>query len=142
MQEIPLRVVGTIRSPFATPLDAPRQGAFTERESRIEVLPQYRAGLAGIERHRRLLVVYWAHAADRERLQYANGEGVFVGRSPHRPNPLLLTEVELLSVEEGVLRVKGLDAVDGSPLVDLKPALAEWEGPSGFIGQWDPSLRF
>lgn len=142
MQEIPLRVLGVIRSPFATPLDAPRQGFFTERESRLEVLPQYRAGLAGIERHRKVLVVFWAHEADRERVQYASGEGVFAGRSPHRPNPILLTEADVVSVEEWGLVVKGLDAVDGSPLLDLKPALAEWEGPGGYIGNWDPSLRF
>lgn len=142
MREIPLRVIGLVRSPFSTVLDAPRQGLFTDKESRVEVSPEFRDGLAGLERHARILVVYWAHAADRERLQSAGGEGVFSGRSPHRPNPILLTEVELLGIDEGVVRVRGLDAVDGSPVLDLKPAHAEWEGPHGFIGQWDTGLTF
>ncbi|HWG92084.1 MAG TPA: tRNA (N6-threonylcarbamoyladenosine(37)-N6)-methyltransferase TrmO [Candidatus Thermoplasmatota archaeon] len=142
MQEIPLRVIGVVRSPFPTPLEAPRQGEFTDKESRLEIHPEYAAALDGLERHARILVVYWAHGADRSRLASAMGEGVFAGRSPHRPNPILITEVALGAREGMTLRVTGLDAVDGSPLLDLKPALAEWEGPGGFIGNWDASLRF
>lgn len=133
--------VGVVRSPFATILDAPRQGHLTEALSRIEVYERFAPALGAIGLARedappgaeRLLVVTWAHLADRTHLARVDGTGAFEGRSPHRPNPILVTEVEVLAREGNVLVVRGLDMVDGTPVLDLKPAHAEHEGPMPFL---------
>jgi len=87
--------------------------------------------LDGIEEFSHLLVLYWAHLGSPEGRKLTRGHpigrkefplvGIFATRSPMRPNPVLLTTVELVERRGNVLRVTGLDAVDGSPLIDIKP---------------------
>jgi formylmethanofuran dehydrogenase subunit E len=100
--------------------------------STIEVLPEYRDGLYRLSEHKHIVVLYWFHMRDDEKhrgtLQVVprrHGEtelrGVFASHSPSRPNPIGLTEVELLSVEGCTLTVRGLDALVDSPIVDIKP---------------------
>lgn len=125
--------VGVVRSPFATVLDAPRQGHLSAAESRVEVFERFAPALGGIAAPCRLLVVTWAHLADRAHLARVDGTGAFEGRSPHRPNPILVTEVEVVARDGNVLTVRGLDLVDGTPVLDLKPAEAEHEGPMPFL---------
>ncbi len=104
--------------------------------STIEVLPEYCEGLYRLGEHKHIAVLYWFHERDDERhrgtLQVVprrHGEtelrGVFASRSPSRPNPIGLTEVELLSVEGCILTVRGLDALVDSPIVDIKPVSKE-----------------
>lgn len=121
-----LTPLGTIRSPFQKPGDCPRQGRFSDAVSVIEVDPAYGDALLGVEAGRRYLVLYEAHLADRSRLQTippARKElwGVFASRSPHRPNPINLCIAYLQKREGNTLHVTGLDAVDGSHLIDIKP---------------------
>ena len=121
-----LTPLGTIRSPFQKPGDCPRQGRFSDAVSVIEVDPAYGDALLGVEAGRRYLVLYEAHLADRNRLQTippARKElwGVFASRSPHRPNPINLCIAYLQKREGNSLHVTGLDAVDGSHLIDIKP---------------------
>jgi tRNA-Thr(GGU) m(6)t(6)A37 methyltransferase TsaA len=85
-------------------------------------------GLDGIQAGDKLLVLCWFHKADREVLKlHPRGNpdipkrGVFATRSPDRPNPIGLSLVDVLSVEGRILKVRGLDALDGTPVVDLKP---------------------
>lgn len=138
--------MGVVRSPFATVLDAPRQGHLTDTVSRVEIFDRFAPALGGIglaqgdappssagAARPRLLVVTWAHLADRAHLARVDGTGAFEGRSPHRPNPILVTEVELVAREGNVLVVRGLDMVDGTPVLDLKPAEPEHEGPMPFL---------
>jgi len=100
--------------------------------STIDVLPEYRDGLYRLSEHKHIVVLYWFHMRDDEKhrgtLQVVprrHGEtelrGVFASHSPSRPNPIGLTEVELLSVEGCTLTVRGLDALVDSPIVDIKP---------------------
>jgi tRNA (Thr-GGU) A37 N-methylase len=79
--------------------------------------------LVGIQDVIRLTVVYWADRADRASLADESGVGAFAKRTPHRPNPLNVCPCTLLGRESRRLRVRGLDAVDGSAVLDLKPAL-------------------
>jgi len=98
----------------------------------LELLPQLVAGLNGISAGDRLLVLYWMHELnhpDRRALQvHPRGDtsrprcGVFSLRSPMRPNPIGVTEVQVLEVREHALLVSGLDAKDGSPIIDIKAA--------------------
>ena len=121
-----LTPLGTIHSPFQKPGECPRQGRFSDAVSVIEVDPAYGDALLGVEAGRRYLVLYEAHLADRSRLQTippARKElwGVFASRSPHRPNPINLCIAYLQKREGNSLHVTGLDAVDGSHLIDIKP---------------------
>lgn len=125
-----LRPIGIVHSPLRDPTEAPRQGRDAGIEAEIEVFPKYLPGLQGIGERERLLVVCWLHRSRRDLLQISAKEGggpprgVFATRSPNRPNPLAVYPVELLSIEGNRLRVRGIDAVDGTPVVDLKPRVA------------------
>lgn len=118
-----VRPIGVAHTPYETPDDAPHQGFADDAESRIEVYEEYADLLAGIEDVVRVTVVYWAHLADRTASDEAAGPGAFARRSPTRPNPLSICTCTLFSVDERTLHVTGLDAVDGSPVLDIKPAL-------------------
>jgi len=100
--------------------------------STIVVLPEYCDGLYRLGEYKRIAVLYWFHLRDDEGhrgtlrvVPRRHGEtelrGVFASHSPSRPNPIGVTEVELLSVEGCTLTVRGLDALEGSPVVDIKP---------------------
>jgi formylmethanofuran dehydrogenase subunit E len=118
-----LTPVGVARTPYETTDDAPHQGFADDAEATIELFDQYADALAGVEDVVRLTVVYWADSADRSSLQGDDGVGAFARRTPNRPNPLSICTCMVLDVDGHRLRVRGLDAVDGSPVVDLKPAL-------------------
>jgi len=110
--------------PFGTPGDTLRAS-----ESRIILSPEFIQGLEGLELESRVLVVFSFHRSqDWELKQHPRGDkdrpkrGVFALRSPRRPNGVGVTEVELLGIRENILTIRGLDAVDGTPVLDLKPA--------------------
>lgn len=121
--------IGRIRTPFPTQGDCPRRGAPDGPECRIVLDAAWRPALLGIAPGKRVEVLYWMHLARRDLLVQAPRNrttpiGTFGSRSPNRPNPIATSVVEVLAVEEGTLVVRGLDCVDGTPLIDLKPARA------------------
>ena len=121
-----LQEIGIVRNAYKSLTDIPRQGRMSEEISEIEIHPDFADGLLKIEQNKYLIVLYWAHLAKRDILKTlppASKEihGVFASRSPGRPNPLSLCIVELIECGENILRVKGLDALDGSSVVDIKP---------------------
>lgn len=118
-----LTPVGVAHTPYDAPEDAPHQGFADEAEATIEVFEAYADALAGLDDVIRVTVVYWADRADRNSLVDERGVGAFAKRTPHRPNPLNICTCTVLGREDRSLRVSGLDALDGSPVVDLKPAL-------------------
>jgi len=119
-----------------------------EQEGRIKVFPEYCSGLRGIDAFSHVIVLYWAHERDTEkernvllvfpRRHKRNVEtGVFACRSPSRPNPICLCVVELVKVEECTLTVKGLDALKGSPVIDIKPYIPRADSiPSARVPIW------
>jgi len=125
-----LKQIGLIHSPYKGKGDAPTQGRLKDDTFRIEVFPEYVSCLKDVETASHLFVLYWADKADRT-VQQTNTpfddkpHGVFATRSPNRPNPINLTIVDLLSREENILIVKGMDALDKSPLIDIKPYSSE-----------------
>ena len=129
MEEFVVRPIGVIRSDIKDPGDAPKQGALTDQEAEIVVDPAFLAAMDGLDPNRgKIIVLCWMHGADRGRLKVhprsredRPERGVFSTRSPHRPNPISLHTVTLLSVAGNVLRVRGMDAIDGTPVVDIKP---------------------
>lgn len=124
--------IGTIRSALAHLADAPRQGDEGGYEAWLELTAQVAAALEGIKVGDHLIVLTWLHRAQRDVLQvHPRGNpdapitGVFATRSPHRPNPIGLHEVTVLAVDESRLKVAPLETIDGTPIIDIKPVLAQ-----------------
>jgi tRNA-Thr(GGU) m(6)t(6)A37 methyltransferase TsaA len=125
--EIILKPIGTIRSPFTDPRDAPRQGSESSVRGKLVIDEAYKDALLGIEKGSKVVILYWMHLAERDVLQVHPRHdvtrpmrGVFSTRSPQRPNPISVDTVEVTGVEGMVIEVEGLDAVDGTPLLDIK----------------------
>jgi tRNA-Thr(GGU) m(6)t(6)A37 methyltransferase TsaA len=123
--------IGFIRSSLTRLEDAPRQGDEGAPEAWLEIRPEVAQGLVGITVGDELVVLTWLHLAQRDVLQtHPRGDlnrpltGVFATRSPDRPNPVGLHRVSVLEIAGLRLRVAPLEAVDGTPIVDIKPVLA------------------
>lgn len=124
-----LRFIGRIRTPFRSRADCPRNGRGSDAIATVEVDPRYIAGLQGLEAYSHVILLYWMHEARRDLIvqvprHVTAPRGVFALRSPVRPNPIALSVAELLAVEDGVLRVRNIDCLDGTPLLDIKPYFA------------------
>ncbi len=124
-----LQYIGCIHAPWPRREDCPRQGDLDGPECQIEVFQPWDQALAGLEPQCSLEVLYWLHQSRRNLvLQCPRGRdqrlGTFALRSSVRPNPIGSSIAELIGIEGRVLRVRGLDCLDGTPLLDLKPARA------------------
>ncbi len=121
-----LKQIGVIRSPYKTKDDAPHQGRFSKDVCEIIIFDEFSEGLKDIERFTHLIILYWLHEARRDILlakppHDSKIRGVFATRSPNRPNPIGFAVVKLLERKGNVLKIVGLDAIDGTPLLDIKP---------------------
>ena len=127
---IQCKPIGFVRSPFKETRDIPKGlGARHEAEGALEVLAEFEPGLADIEGFSHLIVIWAFDRAGGFSLVATppsdnRPHGVFATRSPQRPNPIGLTVVELLRREGAVLRVRGVDMLDGTPILDIKPYLS------------------
>lgn len=135
--EITLQAIGFVRNEVVKP----RPHGWDDVESAIDLLPAHEARLAGLEFYSHILVTFYMDvAADApekpEELTLASGRtyGIFATRSQLRPNHLGVSVVSLLGREGATVRVRGLDAIDGTPVLDLKPYLPEYDAvPSATI---------
>ncbi len=123
--------IGFVKSPFSETSQIPRGcGAKHSAEGTLEILREFEAGLNDIEGFSHLYVIWAFDRADGFDLvahpptDEKRPHGVFATRSPRRPNPLALTTVELLGREGSSLRVRGVDMLDGTPILDIKPYLS------------------
>jgi tRNA (adenine37-N6)-methyltransferase len=122
--------IGFVRSPYHDDLAIPKgPGAVHEAEGILELLPQYEAGLQDIEGFSHLFVIWVFDRSDGTTLLSTpptddRPHGVFSTRSPRRPNPIALTVVRLFSRDGNRLRVGGIDMLDGTPILDIKPYLS------------------
>lgn len=131
MTDFELAPIGYVRSSLQERADAPRQGNEGAPDAWIEVRPELAAGLSLLSVGDDVIVITWFHRARRDVLEvHPRGDatmpltGVFATRSPDRPNPLGLHRVTIRAIEGTRLRVGPLEAIDGTPVVDLKPVLA------------------
>jgi len=120
------RAIGHVENDFDEPVSPSEIRAV---ESRIVIDPSLAGGLQGLEPGQRIIVIFCFHCSQGfDLLQHPRGDrnrprrGVFALRSPRRPNPIGVTMTDLVAVEGNVLRVQGLDAINGTPVLDLKPA--------------------
>ncbi len=123
--------IGFVRSALTRLEDAPMQGDEGGTEAWLELTPLAAQGLTGIGAGDELILLTWLHLAQRDVLQvHPRGDlnrpltGVFATRSPDRPNPIGLHRVSVLEVTDQKLRIAPLEAIDGTPIVDIKPVLA------------------
>ena len=123
--------IGTVQSPLTDPASAPRQGDEGAPDAWLALEPAVLEGLEGIRVGDEVIVVTWLDRARRDVLRvhprddFSRPEqGVFNTRSSDRPNPIGLHRVKVLRIEDGRVRVRNLEAVDGTPIVDVKPLLS------------------
>lgn len=119
--------IGIVKSPYKIHGDAPRQGALKpDEEMEIEIFEEFREGLGTFEGITHLIVLLWFDKADRKLLSGTPPGAkaprpVFTIRSPHRPNPIGFDIARIISIENGIIKVSGLDALDNTPVIDIKP---------------------
>ena len=123
--------IGRIRTPWSSREQTPRQGRQDGPVCRLEIFEPWVAALKGVEFYQNLEVIYWLHQSRRDLvLQSPKNDratrGTFSLRSPVRPNPLGTSIVKLVAVEGNAVLVRGLDCLDGTPLIDLKPDRCEF----------------
>jgi tRNA (adenine37-N6)-methyltransferase len=139
--EILMRPIGVIHSPFSDLPGIPIQASRSEARGEVELYPEFEAGLADIEGFSHIHVLYALHKSsgyslrvkpfldDRER-------GLFATRHPQRPNPLGMSIVRLISRQKNILKVEGLDMLDLTPLLDIKPYLPEFDARNDVRSGW------
>jgi tRNA-Thr(GGU) m(6)t(6)A37 methyltransferase TsaA len=135
-----LYFIGRIRTPWTRRDDCPKNARESDAVCTIEVEPRWAAALQGVETCSHLVVLYWMDRSRRDLVvqvprHYGVGRGTFSLRSPARPNPIALSVVRLVGVEGSKLRVIGLDCLDNTPLLDIKPYFASTDSvPDAVVG--------
>jgi tRNA (adenine37-N6)-methyltransferase len=125
-----MQPIGYVRSPYKATQEIPKGlGAKHEMEGFLDIRPEFEPGLMDIEGFSHLIVIWGFDRSDGFELMVTppsddRPHGVFATRSPRRPNPIGLTVVELLGREGRILRVHGIDMLDGTPILDIKPYLS------------------
>jgi tRNA-Thr(GGU) m(6)t(6)A37 methyltransferase TsaA len=128
-----MQPIGRVRTPYHTTKEIPKGlGVAHDKEGTLEILPEFEAGLADTEGFSHLYVIWVFDRAEGFSLTATppsdnRPHGVFATRSPQRPNPIGLTVVEVLGRAGAVLRVRGVDMLDGTPILDIKPYLSSIE---------------
>ena len=132
--------IGRIATPWRSRRDCPKNSAESDAICTIEVDGRYAEGLKDLETSSHVIVLYWMDRAPRNLVlqtprHYGETRGVFALRSPARPNPIALSVVELICIDGSRLQVRGLDCLDGTPLLDLKPYFSSTDArPSAEVG--------
>jgi tRNA-Thr(GGU) m(6)t(6)A37 methyltransferase TsaA len=141
-----LYYIGRIRTPWKHRKDCPKNARESDAACTVEVDPRWREGLKDAETCSHLVLLYWMDKAPRNLVlqvprHYGSQHGTFALRSPARPNPIAMSVVRLLGIENGILSVVGLDCLDGTPLLDIKPYYASTDSvPEAVVG-WRQAHR-
>jgi tRNA-Thr(GGU) m(6)t(6)A37 methyltransferase TsaA len=145
--DITYQAIGLIYSPFKDLEGMPIQPASkTSGPGRVEVFPEYQDGLKDLDGFSHIILLYHMHAAREQTLTVtpfldSSPRGLFATRAPTRPNPIGLSIVKLIRIEGGALHVDDLDVLDGTPLLDIKPYVPEFDHrPDARIG-WLENAR-
>jgi len=123
--------IGRIRTPWSSRVDTPRQGRHDGPVCRLEIFEPWVPALKGVDFYSHLEVIYWLHQSRRDLVLQSpkdnrSTRGTFSLRSPQRPNPIGTSIVKLVGVEGSTVFVRGLDCLDETPLIDLKPDRCEF----------------
>ena len=133
MNKITYKSIGTIHSPFKQPRGTPIQPPAARCvQGSVEVFPEYTEGLQDLDGFSHIILIYHFHLAKSPSLTVQpflddRQHGVFAVRAPIRPNPIGLSVVRLVEIEENILYVEDLDVLDGTPLLDIKPYVPDFD---------------
>jgi tRNA-Thr(GGU) m(6)t(6)A37 methyltransferase TsaA len=138
--------IGRIRTPWTRRDDCPRNPRESDAVCSIEVDTRWTQALKDIETCSHLVVLYWMDEARRDLVvqvphHYGEQRGTFALRSPARPNPIAMSVVRLLGVEGTTLSVQGLDCLDGTPLIDIKPYFASTDAVPDAVAGWHAARK-
>ena len=141
-----LKSIGYIKSP----IKQPRFGGWQDLVTEIVIDDNYSDGLEGIEEYSHLIILYWLDKVDKVKLKMRpQGKkdvpevGIFACRCPWRPNPIGMTTVKVIERNGNILRVKGLDVLDGTPLIDIKPYTPPYDAVEGMrCPDWVNKLEY
>lgn len=127
-----IRPIGIIHSPFKSKEDTPIQPPRSQATGKIEIFREYEEGLDDVDGFSHLILIYWFHKSQGYSLKVkpfldTQLRGLFATRAPRRPNQIGLSVVRLLERKENILYVRGIDVIDGTPLLDIKPYVPEFE---------------
>jgi tRNA-Thr(GGU) m(6)t(6)A37 methyltransferase TsaA len=141
-----LHFIGRIRTPWKSRADCPKNARESDVSCTIEVAARFAPALAGIESCSHLVVLYWMDRARRDLVvqvprHYGVGRGTFALRTPARPNPIAMSVARLIRVEGSKLIVVGLDCLDETPLIDLKPYFASTDAVADAVVGWHAELK-
>ena len=136
-----LYFIGRIRTPWQSREECPKNARESDARCTIEVDERWAAALTAVETCSHLLVLYWMDRARRDLVlqvprHYGEPRGTFALRSPVRPNPIAVSVARLLERNGRILSVVGLDCLDGTPLLDLKPYFASTDAISDAVVGW------
>jgi tRNA-Thr(GGU) m(6)t(6)A37 methyltransferase TsaA len=147
MNEIKYKPIGVIHSPFKEPMGTPIQPAGRKGiDGMVEVFPEYAEGLKDLEGFSHIILIFHLHLSQGFSLKakpFMDNEirGVFATRAPRRPNPIGISVVHLVKVEKNILHIQDIDMVDGTPLLDIKPYVPEFEIKAVKIGWLEKNVH-
>jgi len=131
--DIIFKPVGVIHSPYKTVENMPIQpSAGRDTEAEIEIYPEFTEGLSDLDGFSHIYIIFYLNMVKSRKLKVIPfldtvERGIFATRSPARPNPIGLSLAELVAVEKNILRIRGVDMLDGSPVLDIKPYVPDFE---------------
>ena len=136
-----LYFIGRIRTPWKKREDCPKNARESDAVCTLEVDPRWTPALAGVETCTHLIVLYWMNRSRRDLVlqvphTYRVGRGTFALRSPARPNPIAMSVVRLAGVDGTKLSVVGLDCLDDTPVIDIKPYFASTDAVAEAVVGW------
>jgi len=139
--EFIMRPIGVIHTPFTATQGMPIQPIFSQASGRVEVFPEYADGLKDVEGFSHIILIYVLHGSNGYTLHVRpflddHERGLFATRHPCRPNPIGLSIVRLLSHEGNMLEVAGIDVLDGTPLLDIKPYVPDFDRKADAHAGW------
>ncbi|ACJ31267.1 Conserved hypothetical protein [Shewanella piezotolerans WP3] len=122
-----LKPIGHIKTPYSDTISCPNNIQANGPICGLMLDKAYQKGLTGLEVGQWILVLYWFENVDRDLIQQPLADGTLIGtfalRSPHRPNPVVAAVVPIEKISQGCITVKGLDCLNGTALIDIKPAI-------------------
>lgn len=144
--QLTIETIGVIETPFDEPAGTPIQPSRAQdARGTVRVDPRFRDGLKDLDGFERIWLIYWFHRAPIARLTVTPfldtvERGIFATRAPSRPSPIGISVVRLAAVQDGQLEVEGVDMVNGTPLLDVKPYVPEFDShPASKAGWFDAS---
>ncbi|MHA1662304.1 MAG: tRNA (N6-threonylcarbamoyladenosine(37)-N6)-methyltransferase TrmO [Candidatus Thorarchaeota archaeon] len=136
-----MKSIGVIRTPFKSSEDIPIQSSKSEVRGHVEIASEYLDALKSLDGFSHIILVYWFHRAKPPKMRMkpfldSEEHGLFSIRAPSRPNPIGISTVKLISIEGTRLDIEGVDMLDETPLLDIKPFVPEFDNRSQATSGW------